>query len=105
MSGQTRCNQRSLSRGFTKVETSRRIASRHRLLLWLVARGVFLGLPYLQAPPAQAAPADPIVRSFSQPNGTTFQARVRGDEWLQWVETRGGHPALQRTHHRVWSPE
>lgn len=37
-----------------------------------------------------AAPAFPTERQFLQPDGTTFRATVRGDEFLNWVETGEG---------------
>lgn len=37
-----------------------------------------------------AAPAFERERTFTQPDGTTFQGRLRGDEYLHWVETEEG---------------
>lgn len=34
-----------------------------------------------------AVPAIPSDILFKQPDGTTFTARLKGDEWFNWVET------------------
>jgi hypothetical protein len=41
-----------------------------------------------------AAPAYPGKRQFQQPDGTTFTARQRGDEFLHWYETDEGEILL-----------
>lgn len=43
---------------------------------------------------AQAAPANPELRQFRQPDGSVFTARPGGDEWLSWYETQAGRIAL-----------
>lgn len=37
-----------------------------------------------------SAPALTIKREFKQPDGTTFSARMQGDEFLHWVEAEDG---------------
>ena len=37
-----------------------------------------------------SAPAYSIERQFQQPDGTTFEARKKGDEYLHWIETEEG---------------
>jgi len=41
-----------------------------------------------------AVPANPTTFTLSQANGTTFQARTRGDEWRSWTETTSGYTVL-----------
>ena len=35
-----------------------------------------------------AVPAAPFLITFAQPDGTTFQAHLRGDEHFSWIETK-----------------
>jgi hypothetical protein len=41
-----------------------------------------------------AAPAFPGKRQFTQPDGTVFTARQKGDEYLHWYETDEGEILL-----------
>ena len=34
-----------------------------------------------------AVPAAPILITFAQPDGSTFQAHLKGDEYFNWIET------------------
>ena len=34
-----------------------------------------------------AVPAAPFLITFAQPDGSTFQAHLRGDEHFSWIET------------------
>ena len=34
-----------------------------------------------------AVPATPFLITFEQPDGTRFQAHLRGDEYFSWIET------------------
>ena len=34
-----------------------------------------------------AVPASPFLITFAQPDGSTFQAHLRGDEYFSWIET------------------
>lgn len=47
------------------------------------------------ARPAGAAPADPRVRPLVQPDGTTFPARLWGDEYLNGFETSAGYTVVR----------
>jgi len=37
----------------------------------------------------------PVVSEVTQPDGTTFRARSRGDEWNYWSETEDGYTIIQ----------
>ena len=34
-----------------------------------------------------AVPAAPFLLTFAQPDGSTFQAHLKGDEYFSWIET------------------
>ncbi len=34
-----------------------------------------------------AVPAEPFLITFAQPDGSTFQAHLKGDEYFSWIET------------------
>ena len=34
-----------------------------------------------------AVPAAPFLITFAQPDGSTFQAHLKGDEHFSWIET------------------
>ena len=38
-----------------------------------------------------AVPAAPFLITFAQPDGSTFQAHLRGDEHFSWIETENKH--------------
>ncbi|MBF0607048.1 MAG: M6 family metalloprotease domain-containing protein [Magnetococcales bacterium] len=40
---------------------------------------------------AEAVPANPETSTITQPDGSSFQARQRGDEWHNWIETVEGY--------------
>ena len=42
-----------------------------------------------------AVPAAPGVRTFTQPDGSTFEGHLRGDEFFNWVETRESRVAVK----------
>lgn len=44
---------------------------------------------------ASAVPARPGYTTLIQPDGETFQARLRGDEYAAWYETRQGYSIIQ----------
>lgn len=51
-----------------------------------------------------AVPAAPIEVELAQPDGTTFWARPRGDEFANWMETSDGHTIVEvagEWHHAV----
>ena len=35
-----------------------------------------------------AVPAAPFLITFAQPDGSTFQAHLKGDEFFSWIETK-----------------
>ena len=35
-----------------------------------------------------AVPAAPFLITFAQPDGSTFQANLKGDEYFSWIETK-----------------
>ena len=35
-----------------------------------------------------AVPAAPFLITFAQPDGATFQAHLKGDEYFSWIETK-----------------
>jgi hypothetical protein len=35
-----------------------------------------------------AVPAAPFLITFAQPDGSTFQANLKGDEYFSWIETQ-----------------
>ena len=37
-----------------------------------------------------AVPAAPFLITFAQPDGSTFQAHLKGDEYFSWIETEKG---------------
>ena len=49
-----------------------------------------------------AGPAAPTVFTLKQPNGTTFEARVVGDEWHHWTETVGGYTIVRDAVTGTW---
>lgn len=51
---------------------------------------------------SHAVPARPGLRELSQPDGTRFQARQRGDEWFHWTETAAGHAIIKDKDTEVW---
>ena len=44
---------------------------------------------------AQAGPASPYPVQIQQPNGVTFQAYARGDEFQNWTETAAGYTVVK----------
>lgn len=50
----------------------------------------------LLSTPAWSAPAAPIEIEITQPDGTTFIAISRGDEFANWMETKSGHSIVKK---------
>ncbi len=46
--------------------------------------------------PAWSGPAAPIEIEITQPDGTTFIAIPRGDEFANWTETKSGHSVVKK---------
>lgn len=65
--------------------------------LFAVALGLaaWLGLLFLAADNAHAVPASPRVFEIEQPDGTSFRARLYGDERRHGVETARGYTVVQ----------
>ncbi len=51
---------------------------------------------------AFAVPACPSPFELKQPSGKTFEARKRGDEWYNWVETKDGYGIYKNTDTGNW---
>ena len=49
-----------------------------------------------------AVPASPHPFELKQPSGKTFEARKRGDEWYNWVETKDGYGIYKNTETGNW---
>ncbi len=49
-----------------------------------------------------AVPAMTDIDKFTQPDGTNFNARQRGDEWLNWCETEDGYTIIKNTSTGWW---
>jgi hypothetical protein len=46
---------------------------------------------------AWASPVAPIEVTLTQADGTTFQARPRGDEYADWIETLDGYTIVEKS--------
>ena len=46
-----------------------------------------IGLLACFATNLMAVPAAPFLITFAQPDGSTFQAHLKGDEYFSWIET------------------
>ena len=42
-----------------------------------------------------AVPAAPFLITFAQPDGSTFQAHLKGDEYFSWIETENKQVLVQ----------
>lgn len=64
-----------------------------------------LGLVSFAPQRVAAVPATARLHLMTQPDGTTFQFRLRGDEWFHWHETPDGHPLAidMKTHYWVYA--
>lgn len=54
-------------------------------------------LLFISVLPGYAIPARNILHTFKQPDGTTFQARLRGDEHLHFVQDAQGHSLIRNS--------
>lgn len=71
------------------------------LLAWLFAGAL---ASCLAAPAiAFAGPALEVEQSFSQPDGTSFRANLRGDEYFNYVQTADGYLVQKNASDQVWS--
>jgi hypothetical protein len=48
-----------------------------------------LGLYFWSTSVVFSVPAAPHLMTFEQPDGTSFQGHLRGDEYFSWIETEG----------------
>jgi M6 family metalloprotease-like protein len=64
---------------------------------------VLAALAWLGPRRAEAIPARPDPVTFTQPDGSRFLARLRGDERYHWHETSEGYTILQDPATKVWS--
>lgn len=62
----------------------------------------FLLLAAFRIDPAFSAPAYPDTIVLRQPDGSRFEARVRGDEFFGWYETVDGYPIEQDPKSKQW---
>ena len=56
---------------------------------------IFVLLSEVFISPSTAVPAAPITIEFQQPDGTTFDGKIKGDEWLHWHETEDGYSVIK----------
>jgi M6 family metalloprotease-like protein len=78
---------------------SRRIPCRLAAAACLLA-ALFFGMA--TPTPALAGPAAPVVFQLTQADGSTFDARAFGDEWLNGVETLDGYTIVFDNDTRNW---
>ncbi len=57
---------------------------------------ILLAICLVAALPARAGPASPDPFVITQPDGTTFLAYKRGDEFQNWTETADGYTVVER---------
>jgi hypothetical protein len=76
----------------------RRISSVHWAPRWLssIAAAVIC---VSAGAPAYGIPANPAIVQLTQPDGTKFNARNKGDERQSWVETEDGYTIVRNTSH------
>ena len=65
---------------------------RYLLVSLVLGLGVLVGLDA-----ASASPADPRPQTLTQPDGSTFTARLYGDEYVNGFETLAGYTVVQDT--------
>lgn len=58
-------------------------------------KGMFLGGALLAAPVLYAVPARNVVKTVVQPDGTTLQIKLCGDEFLRYYTTLDGIPVKE----------
>jgi M6 family metalloprotease-like protein len=71
------------------------LASAFTGILWLVVAVLYAGT-------ASAVPARQVVNQFTQPDGSTFKARLVGDEWSNGYETLRGYTIVKNTQSGYW---
>ena len=73
-----------------------------RLVSYVLGLFALLALISIGLLPAQAAPVSPKVQVLVQPNGTKFEARQWGDEWVSGWETTSGLTILRDSASGNW---
>jgi len=68
----------------------------------IVSIGAVVLTIVLIAPAAYAVPACPDAIDVEQPDGGSFSARIRGDEFQGWVETEDGYTVVQDRKSKRW---
>jgi hypothetical protein len=69
---------------------------------WLVIVGFGLFCWLFVVPNVYADPAPPDLHTLQQPDGTKFQARLWGDEWVHGWETPDGYTILKDLKTGIW---
>jgi len=54
------------------------------------------------AGPVLAGPASPQLLTLTNPDGTSFKARIRGDEFQNWTETENGYSVVRSPSSKYW---
>lgn len=69
----------------------------------MMARGLACAAAFLMSfLSAQGGPALEELQDLAQPDGASFKARIRGDEFQGWVETEDGHTIVRRASTGAW---
>jgi len=69
---------------------------------WAASAALWLALCLAAVPWAHAGPASPQPIQLAQPDGTTIQAVMRGDEFQGWMETADGYTIVKNPHSRFY---
>jgi len=59
-------------------------------------------LVLMPASPLHAGPASPNLLTLKNPDGTSFSARIRGDEFQNWIEAENGYSVIRNPKTTVW---
>jgi M6 family metalloprotease-like protein len=66
--------------------------------LYLIVIAVFI----FPGPQAMAGPASPDPVTLTNPDGTRFKAKIRGDEFQNWIETEEGYSIVRNPSNNTW---
>lgn len=66
-------------------------------VVWITRIALFLAVCMVAMNPAHAGPANPEPTQIVQPDGTMFQAVMRGDEFQGWMETADGYTIVKNS--------
>ncbi|MDD2919821.1 M6 family metalloprotease domain-containing protein [Rhodoferax sp.] len=64
-------------------------------VVWIARLVLFFAALMAAMQPAHAGPANPVPQQIMQPDGTTFQAIMQGDEFQGWMETDDGYTVVR----------